>query len=270
MQCLHCAAMLVQPLGRGRRRHFCNAACKMRYRRGTVAPALPDFPCLPALHQGEFQDYQDAYAGKIDVIITDPPYARATLPLYQHLAVFARAVLRPGGWLLCLTGWGIDLEVRQGFNAAGLEFLTVCCYHMPSIRSKARKYTSTGPRSWQEHHKPLLWYQQRGTKKHQRRAGGNDTIAGGVSGSTTPQMDQAAHPWEQDLSAFQDLVRLYTNTADVILDPMMGWGTTLEAALSYDRHRLIGIELLPDRYAYACARIGLAPRPATAAVERRA
>ena len=125
------------------------------------------------------------YAGKIDVLISDPPYARATLPLYEDLASFARAVLRPGGWLLCLTGWGIDLDVRQMFKARGLEFLSVLCYHMPSSRSKCRKNSSTGWYAWQEHHKPLLWYQQPGTKKHHRRAGGNDLIQDRVSGSTT-------------------------------------------------------------------------------------
>jgi len=179
----------------------------------------------------------------------------------------ARTVLRPGGWLLCLTGWGIDLDVRQTFNAAGLEFLTVGCYHMPSTRSKARKWTSTGLRSWQEHHKPLLWYQQPGLKRHQRRAGGNDTITARVSGAGEPQMDQTAHTWEQDLAAFEDIVRLFTNPADVILDPCMGWGTTLEACVRLDRPHCIGIELLPERYASACQRLGLtacapAPQPA--------
>jgi DNA modification methylase len=66
--------------------------------------------------------------------------------------------------------------------------------------------------------------------------------------------------------AFQTIVRIYTKTADVILDPMMGWGTTLEACLSFDRTRCIGIELLPERYAYACQRLGLGPaQPSQAA-----
>jgi hypothetical protein len=43
----------------------------------------------------------------------------------------------------------------------------------------------------------------------------------------------------------------------VILDPMMGWGTTLEACVTLDRPRCIGIELLPDRYASARQRVGL-------------
>jgi hypothetical protein len=240
-------------------KHFCSEACKQKFHRQRRLLRSAGLSDTPVCHWGRFQDYQAAYAGTIDVLITDPPYARATLPLYDDLAVFARTVLRPGGWLLCLTGWGIDLEARQFFNARGLEFLTVCCYAMPSTQSKARKNSSTGWYQWQEHHKPLLWYQQPGTKRHHRRAGGNDLIRG----STTPTMDQAARAWEQDPAAFQEIIRLYTNMQDVIMDPMMGWGTTLEAAVSYDRQRVIGIELLPERYTYACQRLGLAPVPVT-------
>lgn len=238
-------------------KRYCNDACKQAFHRSQRLLRTQGLTDTPVCHLGAFQDYTEQYAGKIDVIITDPPYARDTLPLYDDLGAFARGVLRPGGWLLCLTGWGIDLEARQYFNARGLEFLSVLCYHMPSTHSKARKNSSTGWYSWQEHHKPLLWYQQRGTPRHHRRAGGNDLIQGRVSGDVP--VDQAVRPWEQNLVAFQDIIRLYTNGPDVILDPMMGWGTTLAAAVSYDRKRVIGIELLPERYAYTCQRLGLGP-----------
>jgi hypothetical protein len=262
MVCVQC--LQEQPHVRASKR-FCGDACKQAFHRGRQSLRARGIVDTPVCHWGRFQDYQAAYAGKIDVLITDPPYARATLPLYEDLATFACTVLRPGGWFLCLTGWGIDLEVRQTFNASGLEFLTIGCYHMPSTRSKARKWTSTGLRSWQEHHKPLLWYQQPGSKRHQRRAGGNDTIAARVEGSLHPAMDQTAHEWEQDLTAFQEIVRLFTNTADVILDPMVGWGTTLAACVSLDRPHCIGIELLPERYAYARQRLGLTVDEATRA-----
>ena len=120
MVCVVCFSAM--PHTRASKR-FCSDACRTE-----VLSSAPDAPAAgglsdtPVCHLGRFQDYQEAYAGKIDVLITDPPYARATLPLYDDLATCARAVLRPGSWLLCLTGWGIDLEVRQAFNAAGLEF----------------------------------------------------------------------------------------------------------------------------------------------------
>jgi hypothetical protein len=257
MVCVQCFAEVAHVRTSKR---FCGDACKQAFHRGRQALRSRGVVDTPVCHWGCFQDYQAAYAGKIDVLITDPPYAPKTLPLWlPDLATCASAVLRPGGWLLCLVGWGIDLQVRQCFKDAGLEYITVGCYHMPSTRSKASKWTSTGKRSWQEHHKPLLWFQQPGGKRHQRRAGGNDTICTRVAGSAHPVMDQQAREWEQDRVAFEEIVRLFTNTADVILDPMMGWGTTLEACVRLDRPRCIGIELKPDRYAYACQRLGLAP-----------
>ena len=72
-------------------------------------------------------------------------------------------------------------------------------------------------------------------------------------------MGQEARLWEQDLIVFQEIIRIFTNGPDVILDPGMGWGTTLRAAVSLDRPHVMGIELLPERYSYACQQLGLAP-----------
>ena len=42
-------------------------------------------------------------------MISDPPYARADLPLYGILAKFAMRVLKPGGWCIAMTG-GVYLD----------------------------------------------------------------------------------------------------------------------------------------------------------------
>lgn len=39
------------------------------------------------------------------------------------------------------------------------------------------------------------------------------------------------HPYQKPLSLMERLVRIYTNTGDHILDPFMGSGTTIEAAV---------------------------------------
>jgi hypothetical protein len=236
MHCLHCGEAMT---GR-QRKHASRAAV----------------PQGPVLHHGAFQAYQERYAGLVDVIITDLPYARKALPLYEALGQFALTTLVPGGWLLCLTGWGIDLEIRQQWLARGLEFVTVGCYDMPSVHNRSEKYLSTGKQTWQEYHKPVLWFQKPGTRFHRRRGGTRDRVVGTV-GDTS--YDQTARPWEQSLHSFQQLVRSHTNPPDVICDPCMGWGTTLEACVSQERPRVIGIELLPERYAYARQRLGLAP-----------
>ena len=102
MVCVVCFSAM--PHTRASKR-FCSDACRQKFYRQRQTLRVQGLSDTPVCHLGRFQDYQEAYAGKIDVLITDPPYARATLPLYDDLATCARAVLRPGGWLLCLTGW---------------------------------------------------------------------------------------------------------------------------------------------------------------------
>ena len=156
-----------------------------------------------------------------------------------------------------LTGYGIDLDVRQRWLALGLEYITVVDYLMVAGQTDASKVTSTGRRVWQQHHKPLLWFQQRGTLAHRRRGGATDLIRSPHVEDS--DMNQDARTWEQSRRAFAEIVRVFTNPPDVICDPCMGWGTTLEACVSQARPRVIGIEVLPERYAYACQRLGLAP-----------
>jgi hypothetical protein len=251
MYCEACGAALPVQQGRGRRRLVCNDACWQRVYRRRQRLAGAGIPTEPVCLHGRFEAYAEVYEAKIDVIITDPPYARKVLPIYAALGQFALTTLVPGGWLLCLTGWGIDLEIRQQWLALGLEFVTVGLYVMPSVHNQSEKWTSTGKRIWQEYAKPILWFQKRGTRVHRRRAGPRDRIA--VVGAPDPTRRKD----EQSLAAFQDLVAVYTNMQDVICDPCMGWGTTLEACVSQERRRVIGIEMLRERYEYAVKRLGL-------------
>jgi site-specific DNA-methyltransferase (adenine-specific) len=215
---------------------------------------VPDQPlCL----YGRFQSYASAYQGKIDVIITDLPYDRASLPIYAALAQFALTTLRPGGWLLVLTGWGLLRESLHIFHTAGLEYLTVCTYLMPSARLSTDKYTSTGKRAWQQQAKPLLWYQKRGTKLDRRRAGTSDLIRaeGGLVVAGANTQDRAQFHWQQDVEAFKQIAWTFANPQDVLCDPCMGSGTTLVAAYQKNRPRIIGIERDPEVFALAAARV---------------
>jgi DNA methylase len=260
MQCTHCGRILVQPTGRGRRRQFCNAACKMRQQRRTAAPMRPNFPIVPAYHLGRFEDYADAYAGQIDVIIVDPPYGRKWLPLYESLGQFAHTTLVPGGWLLCLTGSQVLSTVLPAWEAMGFEHITTGCYEVREGASQQRRRTSTGWYIWHEHHKLLLWYQKPGTQAHHRRGGTRDAIRAHVL--SKHDRTTHAHPWEQSLESFQEVVRNWTNPSDVICDPCMGWGTTIAACISQARRRVIGIEMQRDRYDIACQRVEQLPAPA--------
>jgi hypothetical protein len=50
-------------------------------------------------------DERHLASSSVDAVISDPPYARADLPLYGSLAKFAMRVLKPGGWCIAMTGY---------------------------------------------------------------------------------------------------------------------------------------------------------------------
>jgi len=67
------------------------------------------------------------------------------------------------------------------------------------------------------------------------------------------------HPTEKPLPLMSDLVTLYSNPGETVLDPFMGSGTTGVACLKSGR-RFIGIEQNPEYFDLACSRIEAAYR----------
>ena len=53
------------------------------------------------------------YAGKLDAIITDPPYPREYLDLYDDLARLAKSALKPGGILAVMVGQSYLPEILE-------------------------------------------------------------------------------------------------------------------------------------------------------------
>lgn len=62
------------------------------------------------------------------------------------------------------------------------------------------------------------------------------------------------HPTEKPVMAIEPLIRHFSRRNDLVLDPFMGSGSTLEAALKLGR-RVIGIELSADYYGKALDRL---------------
>jgi site-specific DNA-methyltransferase (adenine-specific) len=62
------------------------------------------------------------------------------------------------------------------------------------------------------------------------------------------------HPTRKPVALLRDLLRMYSNPGDLVLDNVMGSGTTGEACVQEGR-RFLGIELNPTYFATACQRI---------------
>ena len=62
------------------------------------------------------------------------------------------------------------------------------------------------------------------------------------------------HPWQKDLSWAEFFIKHLTRKGDIILDPFMGSGTTLEAAKRLGRYS-VGIDINPQCVEIAIRRL---------------
>ena len=77
----------------------------------------------------------------------------------------------------------------------------------------------------------------------------------GVFTHLTNQPDrEGTHPTEKPIPLMMDLVQLFSNPGDIVLDPFLGSGTTLVACAKLGR-RGVGIEMNEQYFDIACKRI---------------
>ncbi len=177
--------------------------------------------------EGDFRDVMKGIADEsIHAVITDPPYLKEYVHLLPAFAKETARVLKPGGIALVMYG---QLYLPDAIKALdeNLE------YHW----TIADDFSSTGhempSRLIATHWKPILLYK----KGEYKRKFNADIFRGG-------KKDKTYHVWQQALETFEWLVDRFTNPGDLILDPFLGSGTTMIAALKYGR-RCIGIDCDP-------------------------
>ena len=181
-------------------------------------------------------------AESVDWIITDPPYPKQYLDLYDHLARLAEHALKPGGSLVAMVG--------QSYLPAILAKLTgTLTYHWTlAYLTPGGQAAQLWARRVNTFWKPLLWL----TKG--KYAG---EWVGDVCRSDVNQNDKRFHRWGQSESGMADVVDRLTDPGQVILDPFLGAGTTGLVAVGMGR-RFIGLDVDPDCVATAEERIARA------------
>lgn len=87
---------------------------------------------------------------------------------------------------------------------------------------------------------------------------------GSLQHSADPRPRTGRHPTEKPVGLMMGYIRNSSDPGDLVLDPFMGSGTTVEAAMRLGR-RAIGIEIDPDHFETARKRIeavaAIAPEP---------
>jgi 16S rRNA G966 N2-methylase RsmD len=180
----------------------------------------------------------------IDLIFTDPPYGKEYLNLYQELAKVAIRILKPGGNLVFFVGHIILDEVFNIFHNHNSDLK----YWWTFAVKHSGRHQKIYPRYVFVEWKPLLWY----VKGDQL----NDLVISNTIGdyieSTAPS--KVMHPWEQSMVEAEHIIKNLTLENQMVLDPMMGTGTTGIAALNLNR-KFIGIEEDKEIFEIAKARI---------------
>lgn len=178
---------------------------------------------------------QEIPDNSVDVIFTDPPYDQASLPLWSQLGRLANRVLKPSGLLVSYSG---SLYLNQIFPMLDdhLTYLwTAAIYHSGS---KKKIYPVGMNQAW----KPILIYYKSPKNIYW------PTITDMVSGGESKQH----HDWEQSVAEASHYIKAFCPRNSVLLDPMMGSGTSLVAGLQSGLGlHCIGIEL--DKAAYSDA-----------------
>jgi hypothetical protein len=188
---------------------------------------------------GDFREVgKDIPDNSVALIFTDPPYDRASLPLYGEVASLAKRVLLPGGSLIV---YGPNYALPEVMNLCGehLSYWWTLAFLLPGDNALMREF---GVRvGW----KPLVWFTKGGRFNKQQLL--FDVIQGGAK-------EKTEHEWQQQIGAAESLIRLLTAENDLVLDPMCGSATTLLAARRCGR-RYLGIEVKAETVSLARERM---------------
>jgi 16S rRNA G966 N2-methylase RsmD len=223
--------------GRERRREA--EAKRAKLRAEAAASTAPH----ATIRVGDFREtLSDVPDGSVDLIFTDPPYETKALPLYDDLGTLAARILKPDGSLVCYAPTYNLLEVAERVRRS-LPFWTTI-----TIRHTGRISTL----SYYKFHvvaKHLLWF----VKGRYR----GDWMMNLIDGDPP---HKEFHEWAQGEGEASYCVERMCPPGGVVVDPMCGSGTTLLAALKWDR-RGLGCEIDPARAEVAIGRLKLAGHP---------
>lgn len=186
----------------------------------------PDYDGLQLLY-GDFREVGEVIEDdSIGMIFTDPPYHKDFLHLYEDLSEFASRVLKDGGSCLAYCGQSELPNVLEVMKKHLKYWWTISVQLVGSKQRHGRGIFV----SW----KPIVWFVKGDTVN-------NDLFVTDNIKSQVPEYNKVLHPWEQSVVEAEYYIQYITPVETVILDPMMGTGTTGVSALKLGRD-FIGIE----------------------------
>jgi DNA methylase len=200
----------------------------------TAKAAVAVLPPGCDLRHGDFRVVlADIPDGSVDVVLTDPPYPAAFLPLWDDLGAFAARVLRPGGLLVAMSGQ-THLPAVFGLLGKHLPYHWTIAYFMGGAAHVVHA------RNVQTMFKPVVVYGSTARRLHDV--------------ARSDKADKTHHGWGQSEVGMADLLRLVADHGQVICDPFLGGGTTAVVALAYGCS-FIGAEVDRESYEKSLVRV---------------
>lgn len=205
--------------------------------------------------------------GKVDAVITDPPYSQRTHAGHDSAAKNGSAEGKDGsnrislgyhaltpekvehlarqyaiictGWVVWMTDSDLALSVRQAMEATGRYAFAPLPFYQPG---RSVRLTGDGPSSWTD------WIVVSRTKAQLKWG----TLPGGyIAGSG---WNDKARMGGKPTLLMDALVADYSRPGHIVLDTHMGAGTTGVSCVKAGR-KFIGCEIDPDAFDIACKRI---------------
>lgn len=166
----------------------------------------------------------------ISLILTDPPYPKEFLPLWEDLAKEAKRILKPSGFLISYSGQNYLPEIFEMLTKHLNYYWLGSLYHSGSLGQRFEV-------NMHNRAKPILFFQKPPYKKQIEWL--EDVIK-------SPAPDKDLHEWGQSVEPFEKLMNIFSQPGDMICEPFFGGGAVIEAAIKTKRN-IIGYEI-SDKY----------------------
>jgi len=193
----------------------------------------------PTIWYGDFRQLVKQLPDEsINLIVTDPPYSKEFLPLWQDLSQEANRLLKPGAFLISYSGQVYLPDVINGLSTH-LEYYWLGMLYHKGITAQRFEVNM-----WNRA-KPILFYQKPPRIKQ-------NVWLEDVLESESP--DKTKHSWGQSLTSVLKLVECFSFEGETVLDPFAGGGTTIDACIRLKRQcyacevNKATYQLLKDRF----------------------
>jgi 16S rRNA G966 N2-methylase RsmD len=188
---------------------------------------------------GDFRDVcRDIAAESIDLVLTDPPYPKEYLPLWNDLAEMAARVLKPSGFCIAYSGqlhlFDVGMMMRQHLDY----YWTSALYHQgPTQLIHARNVIC----EW----KPILIFYKPPFRKLERQW--SDYVV-------SPAREKGLHDWQQSEVPYEYLIDFFSEPGNLVLDPCTGGGT-VPVVCRRKKRRCIAVDIEEENVRIARGRL---------------